>query len=155
MSHVPPTLAKIQFKTTFWNGKNVTNVFAFVIAPIRCIQRNNKNFKFVLTLTSISEKCGQETCTLTWSYVSYCLHDLVQNQPSHHVQFNFSWTIQSSNRVLHDQLNCNNVAKSMSRNCSSWKHKPSVQWESWTAWVSLLTFKNWKFPNTKKELTTK
>ena len=56
--------------------KNVKNVFAFIIAPTPCIQCNPSNFKFVLTLTNISEKCGQETYTAKWNYVSYCLSDL-------------------------------------------------------------------------------
>ena len=76
VSHVPPKLAKIQFKTAFCNWKkNVTNVFAFIFAPTLCIECNVNNFKFVLTLTSISEKCGLET--VMGSYVEYCLYDLV------------------------------------------------------------------------------
>ena len=92
VSHVPPTLAKIQFKTTLCNGKkNVTIVFAFMIAPTRCIERNTNNFKFVVTLTSISEKCEQELLRLREAmFHIVCTTDLVQNQPFHHVKFNFS-----------------------------------------------------------------
>ena len=52
---------KYNLKRRFAMEKKVTNVFAFIIASTPCIERNANSIKFVLTLTSISEKFGQET----------------------------------------------------------------------------------------------
>ena len=153
MSPVRLRLAKIQF----CNGKKTCNkCFCFCNCAHTMHRMQRQQYQVRADFNEHFRKVWPGDLTLTWRYVSYCLHDVVRNWLYHHVKFNFSWRIYShqvlpeANRVV---LNWNKVTKSMSLYCSSRKHEPSLQWES--CCVSLLNFKNWTILNAKKELTTK